>query len=120
MGFATAIRAAAGALALMATAGGGLAADKSHYSLFNPTPDRHLRDMTTDRPDLTEVPFTVDAGRVQIETNLFGYTRSRPDEDGAVTDAYDFAISNVRIGVTNDLELSLVWQPYGALRTRAV
>jgi hypothetical protein len=46
--------------------------------LFNPTPDRLLRDLTTDRPDVTESPFTVDAGRIQAETNLFGYARSRP------------------------------------------
>src|SRR5690606_6853586 len=47
--------------------------DKSFYTLANPTPDRLLRDLTTDRPDMTESPFTVDAGRVQTETNLFGY-----------------------------------------------
>jgi hypothetical protein len=68
------------------------------YSLFNPTPDRLLRDMTTDRPDTTESPFTVDAGHMQVETNLFAYARSRPDADGTVTDSYEFATSNVRMG----------------------
>ncbi len=77
-----------------------------------------MREMTTDRPDTTEVPFTVDAGHVQTESTVFGYSRSRPDIDGAVSDAYDFAYTNVRIGLTNDVELSLVWQPYGIVRTR--
>ncbi len=67
---------------VLGNAGQALGADKSGYSLFDPTPDRLLRDMTTDRPDTTESPFTVDAGHIQIETNLFGYARSRPDEDG--------------------------------------
>ena len=61
-----------------------------------------LRDLTTDRPDTTESPFTVDAGRFQVETNLFGYTRSRPDEDGAVTDSYELGTTNIRIGLTSD------------------
>ena len=111
-------RLAVGAAMLAATADAASSADKSQYSLFAPTPDRLLRDLTTDRPDITESPFTVDAGRIQIETNLFGYFRSRPDENGTVTDSYDIAISNVRIGLTNHVELSLVWQPYGFVRTR--
>jgi hypothetical protein len=48
------------ATALMVTTFDALGADKSQYSLFNPTPERLLRDMTTDRPDTTESPFTVD------------------------------------------------------------
>jgi len=108
----------AGALALMGTASNATAADKSQYSLFRPTPDRLLRDMTTDRPDLTESPFTVDAGRIQIETNLFGYARSRPDEEGTVTDTYEYAITNIRIGLTRSAEINVVWQPHGEVRTR--
>ena len=94
--------AAAGALVAAVAIGAAEASDqnKSQYTLFNPTPDRLLRDLTTDRPDITESPFTVDAGRVQVETNLFGYTRSRPDVEGTVTDSYDFLITNVRIGLT--------------------
>ncbi len=97
----------------MATAGDD---DKSQYNLFNPTPRRLMREMTTDRPDVTEAPFTVDAGHVQIESTLFGYARTRP----AVSDAYEFAETNVRIGLTNNAELSLVWQPYGILNTNPV
>jgi hypothetical protein len=92
--------------------------DKSRYALFDPTPDRQLRDLTTDRPDVTESPFTVDAGRIQVETNLFGYARSRPDPDGTVTDTYEFATTNIRIGLTHNTEIDLVWQPYGLVRTR--
>ena len=107
----------AGACVVLGSVGQALGADKSGYSLFNPTPDRLLRDMTTDRPDTTESPFTVDAGHVQIETNLFGYARSRPEEDGTVTDSYEFATTNIRIGLTNNTEINVVWQPHGSVHT---
>lgn len=92
--------------------------DKSFYTLANPTPDRLLRDLTTDRPDMTESPFTVDAGRVQTETNLFGYARSHPEADGTVTSAFEFATTNIRIGLTHDSELNVIWQPYGVVRAQ--
>jgi Putative MetA-pathway of phenol degradation len=93
-------------------------ADKNQYWLFNPTPDRLLREMTTDRPDITESPFTVDAGHVQFETTLVGYTRSAADQEHTVADEFDFATTNIRIGVTNSAEIDLVWQPYGTVRIR--
>lgn len=108
---------AAAALAV-ATAGSVMGADKSAYSILNPTPDRLLRDMTTDRPDTTESPFTVDAGRVQVETNVLGFARSRPDADGVVTDSYELVNANLRIGITSDTEIGFVWQSYGIARSR--
>jgi hypothetical protein len=110
--------AVAAAMLIWPAAYSSAADDKSQYTLFNPTPDRLLREFTTDRPDATESPFTVDAGRVQSETTLFGYTRSRPDAGGTVTDTYEVGTTNVRIGLTNASELDLIWQPYGLVRTR--
>jgi hypothetical protein len=90
--------------------------NKWQYTLFNPTPDRLLREFTTDRPDTTEGAFTVDAGHVQFETNVFGYSRSFPDK-GVVTRAYEIGTTNTRIGLTNNVELDLIYQPYGIVRT---
>ncbi len=64
--------------------GGEPALDKSHFNLFNPTPRELMRELSTDRPDKTESPYTVDAGRVQVELDLVTYTsdrgaRLRPD-----------------------------------------
>jgi Putative MetA-pathway of phenol degradation len=95
-----------------------LCADKSQYWLFNPTPDRLLREMTTDRPDISESPFTVDAGHVQFESTLFGYTRSAPNREGTVTEEFDVLAMNIRTGVTNSAEIDVVLQPYGTVRTR--
>ncbi|CAN1722155.1 Transporter [Hyphomicrobium sp. 1Nfss2.1] len=104
------------ALFVVTSQRGAAAAEKSQYWLFNPTPARLMREMTTDRPDITEVPFTVDAGHFQTESTLFGYARSRPDLDGAESDVYDFMYTNLRIGLTNDVELSLVWEPFGLIK----
>src|SRR5262249_19749879 len=112
-----AIICAAGTLLLLTNAE-AVGADKDQYWLFNLTPDRLLREMTTDRPDLTESPFTVDAGHVQFETTLVGYSRSAPDQAHTVTDEFEFATTNMRIGITNSTELSLVWQPYGTARVQ--
>jgi hypothetical protein len=108
----------AGAVVLLAVAGGADAQDRSRYTFFNPTPDHLLRDLTTDRPDVTETPFTVDAGHIQLESTLFGYSRSGRDDSGAIVEAWELAVTNVRIGLTNDIEAGFVWQPYGVVRTK--
>lgn len=47
--------------------------DKSSYSLFNPTPDSELRELSADRPVKSILPITVDAGHVQVEADLANY-----------------------------------------------
>ncbi len=97
---------------LVATA---TAADnKSTYSLFNPTPDGALRDMSTDRPDKTESAYTVDAGRIQIETDLVAYTRDR--EDGLSVETLDIVPFNFKIGLTNDADLQIVYGSFSRVR----
>jgi Putative MetA-pathway of phenol degradation len=92
------------------------ASEKEHFTLLNPTPRHLMREMTTDRPDQTEVPFTIDAGHVQFESDLFSYTYD--DEDGAITNAWAVLPTNVRIGVLNHTELGIVVEPYLHSRTR--
>ena len=50
--------------------------DKSVYSLLNPTPDKDLRDFDPDRPTKITSPFTIDAGRLDIESDLVSYQHS--------------------------------------------
>ncbi len=82
--------------------------DKSGYTLFNPTPPGLMRDLSTDRPDTTESPYTVDAGHVQIESSFVDYTR----DDGGNFDAWSVLPTNVKIGLTNDMDLQLAFEPY--------
>ena len=49
--------------------------EKSNYNLFNPTPNSLLRELSPDRPDATESPLTVDAGRFAVEMSLFDFRR---------------------------------------------
>ena len=91
------------------------AADKSGYSLLNPTPDALLRDMSTDRPDKTESPYTVDAGHLQIETDLVAYTHD--SQDGITTRTLDVAPFNLKAGLTNDTDLQLVYGAFSRIRT---
>ena len=88
--------------------------EKSHYSLFNPTPRASLREMNTDRPDQTESPFTVDAGHFQLEADLVAYSRDAED------DSESFAPMglNLKAGLLNNVDIQLGINPYLYNRTR--
>lgn len=85
-------------------------ADKSAYTFFNPTPDKLLRELASDRPDATESPFTVDAGRVQLEMDFGNLTKNRLD--GVRTTAWEVAPFNLRLGMTQNLELGIFVTPW--------
>ncbi|MBI5769714.1 MAG: transporter [Verrucomicrobia bacterium] len=72
-----------------------------------------LRELSTDRPDATESPFTVDAGHVQLEMHGLGFTRDKAD--GVTTTEWDVAPFNLRFGLTPDLEAGVFFSPH--LRT---
>jgi len=92
--------------------------DKSAYTLFNRTPESQLRDLTTDRPDLTESPYTVDAGWVQVEMDVFAYGRDHDKLDGAdlKATALSFANINLKFGLTSNVDLQTVIEPYTRVR----
>ena len=79
--------------------------------------DGPLRSLTTDRPDLTESPFTVNSGHIQVESTIIGYAESRTERDGTRHESFEFATTNVRFGLTGRSELNLAWQPYGTIKT---
>jgi hypothetical protein len=84
--------------------------DKSQFNLFfNPTPATLMREMATDRPDTTESAYTVDAGHVQVEASFFDYTR---DNDGGDFEAWSVLPTNVKFGLTNDVDVQFVFEPY--------
>lgn len=89
---------------------GAAGADQSGYSLANPVPPARLRDLSTDRPDQTESPYTVDAGRYQLEMDLVIYTR---DRDGTVRrQDWSLAPFNLKLGLTNRMDLQLMADPH--------
>lgn len=86
------------------------AADKSQFTLFNPTPGDLMRAFNSDRPSVTESPYTVDAGHFQAEFSLVEYTYD--DDRGTRTDAFSVLPVNIRIGLLNNLEGDLIVNPY--------
>lgn len=95
-------------------------ADKSGYSLFHPTPVALMREMSTDRPDKTESPYTVDAGHFQIESDLVTYSRDHDGSNGADTlvEAWSAAALNLKAGLCNRVDLQLVIDSYNHVTTR--
>jgi hypothetical protein len=84
--------------------------DKSRYNLFHPTPDNLLRELATDRPDKTETSTTVDAGHFQIEMDFATFIQDQMNGVSAKT--WYIAPFNLRVGLLNDVELSLVFLSY--------
>lgn len=71
---------------------------------------RPLRDLSTDRPDKTESPYTVDAGHFQVELDLATYTRER--DGGVRTETFGVAPVNLKLGLTPSTDLQLVVEPF--------
>ena len=88
--------------------------DKSQYNLFNPTPINQMRDLSTDRPDKTDGPRTVDAGHFQLEMDFANYTDTKNTiaGDSIRFQQYQFVPMNIRMGVTNNSEVNLIMGTY--------
>jgi Putative MetA-pathway of phenol degradation len=91
------------------------AADKSQYSLFNPTPIDLRRPYNTDRPSKTDSPFTIDAGVFQIESDVANWTLNY--ENGVRTRTWIAGNTNFKLGLTNWMDLQIFPQLYVNTRT---
>lgn len=89
--------------------------DKSGYWLLDPTPRELMRELSPDRPDTTESPITVDAGHLQIEASFADY--SHDEEDDQRFEAWHAFDTNVKAGLTNNMDLQFVFAAYGEERT---
>lgn len=69
-----------------------------------------LREMTTDRPDATESPFTVNPGHVQLEMDIVNFGRER--ESGDEVEEWEAAPFNLRFGITENFELGIFLVPF--------
>ena len=80
------------------------------YTLFNPVPDDQMRPFCTDRPTKGTGPCTVDAGHIQIESDILNMTFQ--NSDGVVTDTYVYTSPNVKLGITNNMDVELNLSPF--------
>jgi len=102
---------------LLAAAGAAAAEDadkplpnKGGYNLFNPTPRELMRELTPDRPDKTESPYTVDAGHFQLEMDVVTFTLNRSNDERIET--WNVAPVNIKIGLLNDIDLQFIFGNY--------
>lgn len=75
-----------------------------------------LRSFSTDRPDRTESPFSVEPGHVQIELDMVTYSRERTSLQRR--DGLSVAVTNMKLGLNRSMDLQLVVEPFVRERTR--
>jgi Putative MetA-pathway of phenol degradation len=92
-----------------------VAADKSQFSLFNPTPIELRRAYNTDRPSKTDSPFTIDAGAFQIESDVANWTINV--DNHIRTRTWIVGNTNFKVGLTNWMDLQIFPQLYANTRT---
>ncbi len=93
--------------------------DKSSYNLFHPTPADQLREMSTDRPDQTESPYTVDAGHFQVEMDAVGAVFDRNRSGGGDVQTTGWGTSlNLKAGLLNNVDIQFVLDPYAKVEVK--
>jgi len=88
---------------------------KGGYTLFQPTPREFLRELSTDRPDKTESPYTVDAGHFQLEMDFANFTAA--EIGGERTRTWNVAPINLKVGLLNQVDLQFIFDGYLQVRT---
>lgn len=102
------------ALSLDAAADEARRAAKAGYHLFHRTPPGLRRDLSTDRPDFTESPYTVDAGWFQLEGDVAALAWDRHHPDRAERDVESLALLplNLKAGLARDVDVQFVVLPW--------
>ncbi len=88
--------------------------DKNQYWLLYPTPPDQMRAFSTDRPTKSNVPFTVDAGHFQYETDLVNYTHQV--SGSTRIDTLLLPNPTFKVGLTNNVDLE-VNVPFAGVHT---
>jgi len=84
--------------------------DKWQYHFFNPAPRKQMREMSTDRPDQTESPYTVDAGHFQVESDLVNATFDTDRSGGGKVRStlWSYGSVNLKAGLLNNVDIQFV------------
>lgn len=70
-----------------------------------------MREMETDRPDVTESPHTVDAGHFQYETDIIRNIREKSESTSTSTLLINQG--NLKVGLTGSTAIQINFQTYG-------
>ena len=94
----------------------GSEVSNAKLSLEEISKNPELRALAADRPDSTESPITVDKGYWQVETSVLDFARDRSGGNGYET--WTFAETNLKYGITDNMDLQFVFAPYVYQRTK--
>src|SRR5690349_20284371 len=91
------------------------AQDRSRYTLFDPTPADQMRSFSTDRPTKSNVPWTVDAGHIQYEGDIFIYgfdNTTTPDTDNRI-----WVIGNptFKLGLLDNVDVEVNFSAFNSI-----
>lgn len=70
------------------------------------------RDLETDRPDKTENPHTMDAGRFQLEMDVATFTSDRDGQANTRTRTLNLAPINLKYGLDDRTDVQLIFDSY--------
>lgn len=97
-------------LCVLGTLCGEVSADNTtseRHSLVHSTPREQMRPLSTDRPDRTESPYSVDAGHLQVESDLLSISWLDEGDyhfrEGVVLGM------NCKVGLTDRIDLQMVF-----------
>jgi hypothetical protein len=77
--------------------------------------EKVVREMFTDRPDITESPHSVVPGMFQVEMSFFDYERD--GNRGLRQESWIFSQVNLKYGLATNSDLQLVFDVYGTNRS---
>jgi len=94
--------------------------DKAGYNLFNPTPRELLRELSTDRPDQTESPYTLDAGHFQMELDLINavFDHDKGGGNDVKTRGWTAGGINLKVGLLNNVDIQFVYDTWVKARVK--
>lgn len=84
----------------------GQADTAKHYNLAHPVPANKMKEMETDRPDVTESAYTVEAGHFQVESDLYRHVRNTSDGIRSIQNSYH--VANYKLGLSAKTDIQLV------------
>lgn len=91
-------------------------AAKTYGPFFAPVAIEDRRAMSIDRPNISDSPYSVNSGVLQVETSALEYTKDTT-KGGTKTEVFAVGTTNVRIGLKDNWELQTIVNPYTSVRS---
>jgi len=91
--------------------------DSAHFSWRKPVPRNRLRELQPDRPGITESPFTVDAGHLQVEMDALRLINGGTDNEDR-TREWHAAYTMLKLGLSRRTDVQLEMPLYSVVRQR--